>query len=189
MLLTFLVCWFLSLVLCSYSGCFMSCFHVRGWGVYAANWFLFPVMFWILGYVYQCLCYLCVKLFLMILYIWYFSNVFKCFPFLCILIISIIFVMVPYVCTMFNIWLEYPKLLLLLLIACTCSMYLVWKVPPVHPIYFSGQSRHFISWMPLLLYLTIHWCFIMFCITFCILNAIFIHEQTKMYEAAYPRDN
>jgi hypothetical protein len=39
--------------------------------------------------------------------------------------------MVPYVCPEFNIWFEYPELLLLLLIALTCSLYLTLSVLPV----------------------------------------------------------
>jgi hypothetical protein len=43
--------------------------------------------------------------------------VFRCFPFFCVLIMSIVSVMVPYVCPMFNMWFEYPELRLFL-IAC-----------------------------------------------------------------------
>jgi hypothetical protein len=114
-------------------------------------------------------------LFLLILYKWYFSNVFECFHFFCVLIMSIVSVMVPYVCPMFNMWLEYPKLPLLFLTACMCSLYLLWNVLPVCPMYFSGQSRLFIWKMSLLLYLSVcGWCFTMFCIVFCILNDIII---------------
>jgi hypothetical protein len=83
-----------------------------------------------------------------------FSNMFLCSYvlmcstvslFLCVQLMSIISVMVPDVCLMFNIWLEYPKLLLLFLNACICSFYLVWNVLPVCPMYFSVQSRHFIG--------------------------------------------
>jgi hypothetical protein len=48
------------------------------------------------------------------LYMWYFFNVFKCFPILCILIPSTVSAMVPYLCPVFNMWFEYPELLLLL---------------------------------------------------------------------------
>jgi hypothetical protein len=40
----------------------------------------------------------------------------------------------------FNMWFEYPELLLLFLIACICSLYLVLNVRPVCPIYFNGQT-------------------------------------------------
>jgi hypothetical protein len=84
------------------------------------------------------------KLFLLILYIWYFSNEFKCFPFLCVLIMSLVSVMVPYVYPIFNIWLEYPELLLLFIIAYMCYFYLVWNALPVYTLYFSCQFRYFI---------------------------------------------
>jgi hypothetical protein len=38
------------------------------------------------------------KLFLLILYMWYFSNMFRLFPLFYFLIMSIVSVMVPYVC-------------------------------------------------------------------------------------------
>jgi hypothetical protein len=89
---------------------------------------------------------------------------------------STVSVMVSYVCPVFNMWLEYPKLLLLFLIACICSLHLLWNVLPVCPMYFSGQSRHFIWYMPLLLYLSVcEWCFTMLCIVFCIPNVIFFY--------------
>jgi hypothetical protein len=47
---------------------------------------------------------------------------------------------------------------LLFLIACICSLYLMLNIFPVWPMYFSGQSRHFIWSMPLLLYLSINGC-------------------------------
>jgi hypothetical protein len=50
---------------------------------------------------------------LLILYMRYFSSVFRCFPFLSIFLISIVSVMLPYECPVFNMWLEYPDLLLL----------------------------------------------------------------------------
>jgi hypothetical protein len=76
--------------------------------------------------------------------------------------------MLPYVCRVCNIWFECSQLPLLFLIACVCSLYLVWNVRPVCPIYFSGQSIHLIWYTPLLSYLSI--CgqgFIRFCIVFC----------------------
>jgi hypothetical protein len=112
---------------------------------------------------------------LLILYMWYVSSVFMCFPFVCVFMMSMVSAMVPHLCPVFHMWLEYPELLLLFLIACMCSLYLVWKVLPVCPMYLSGQSKHFIWYMPLLLYLSFcgH-CPTMFCIVFRVLNAIFI---------------
>jgi uncharacterized membrane protein YhhN len=43
-----------------------------------------------------------------------------------------------------NMRLVSPELLLLFIIASICSLYLVWNVVPVCPIYFSVWSRHFI---------------------------------------------
>jgi hypothetical protein len=62
----------------------------------------------------------------------------------CFFIMSILSIMVTYVCPVFNMWLAYPELLLLFLLACVCSLCLVWNILPVRPKYFSGQSRHFI---------------------------------------------
>jgi hypothetical protein len=84
------------------------------------------------------------SLFLLILCMWYCSNVFTWFPFFCVFMMSIVSVIFQYVCPVFNTWFEYPELPLLLLIACICSLYLVWDARPVCPIYLSGQSRHFI---------------------------------------------
>jgi hypothetical protein len=70
--------------------------------------------------------------------------VFKCFPSLCVLTMSNVSVTVPYVCPVFDIWLEYHELLLLFLIACTCSLYLMWSLLPVCPMNFGRQSRYFI---------------------------------------------
>jgi hypothetical protein len=78
------------------------------------------------------------------LLMWYLSNVCKCFPSFCVIIMSSVSVMVPYVSPVFNMWFQYPELLLLFLIACIRSLYLVWNILPVCPMYFSGQSRHFI---------------------------------------------
>jgi hypothetical protein len=75
---------------------------------------------------------------------WYRSNVFMCFPFFSVFMISIVSVILPYACPVFNMWFEYPELQLLLLIACICSLYLVWNARPVCPMYLSWQSRHFI---------------------------------------------
>jgi hypothetical protein len=112
------------------------------WGVLcAAIWCLFPILFWILGCLYQCLChsfvgYLC--------WLCICSIFLMCFPFLCVLIIPMVSVMVLYFCPVFNMCFEYPELLLLFLIACICSLYLVWNVLLVCPMYLSGHFRHYL---------------------------------------------
>jgi hypothetical protein len=65
--------------------------------------------------------------------------------FLSIFIMTMMSIMVPYVCPVFSMWFEYSELLLLFLMTCTCSLYLVLNVLPVCFVYFNGQSRHF-SW-------------------------------------------
>jgi hypothetical protein len=93
-------------------------------------------------YMYQCMSHSCIACFL-ILYMCYFPNVFKYFPYFSVIFLSIISVMVSYVCPVFNICFEYSELPLMLLIACICFLYLAWNVRHVCPTYFSGQSRHF----------------------------------------------
>jgi hypothetical protein len=80
---------------------------------------------------------------LLVLYIWYLSYVLRCLPFLPVVITSIVSDITPHACPAFNMWFEYPELLLLLLMSCICSLYLVLNVLPVCPIYFIGQSMHF----------------------------------------------
>jgi hypothetical protein len=80
----------------------------------------------------------------------------------------------------FNMCFEHPELLLLLLInACIYSLYLVWNALSACPIYFSEQSKHFISYMSFLLYLYVRGCcFTMFCIVFRILKLFtFVLEE------------
>jgi hypothetical protein len=67
--------------------------------------------------------------------------------------LSIVFSMVPYVCSVFSMCSEYPVLPLLCRMSCICSLYLVLNVLPACPVYTIGQSRHFIRYMPLLSYL------------------------------------
>jgi hypothetical protein len=57
--------------------------------------------------------------------------------------ISMVSVMGP----VFSMWSEYPELLLLFFIANTCSLYLVWNVLPVWPMYFTGQSSYQLKWL------------------------------------------
>jgi hypothetical protein len=79
----------------------------------------------------------------------YISNVFRCFVFLSVFKTFIVLVVLPYLCSVFNICFEYPELPLLFLIAWTCSLYLVLNVRPVCPIHFNGQSMHLILYTPL----------------------------------------
>jgi hypothetical protein len=107
------------------------------------------------------------KLFLLILCMWYRSNVrvFICFPFFSVFMMSIVSVIFPYVCPVFNMWFEYPELPLLLLIACICSLYLVWNARPACPMYLSEQSRHFIWYMPLFICLCGGFYRVLYCIS------------------------
>jgi hypothetical protein len=98
--------------------------------------------------------------------------VFKCLPFLPLLMMSVVSVMVPYVWPVSDILLEYPELLLLFLIARICSLYLILKVLPVWPIYFNGQSRHLIWYMPLLYLSVLMWCLSIFSSVFCVLSCV-----------------
>jgi hypothetical protein len=109
---------------------------------------------------------------------WYLSKVLKYFRLFPVVIISIVSAMVLY--PVFSVWFEYPELLLLLLMSWICSLYLLLNVRPLCPMYFSVQSRRFIWWMPLLLYLSVcAWGFNIFCIVFCVRKAIFIRVSWK----------
>jgi hypothetical protein len=56
-----------------------------------------------------------------------------------------------------------------------CSLHLVLNVLTVWPTYFNGQSRHFILYIPLLLYLSVCvLCFNMLLIVFFVRNATLI---------------
>jgi hypothetical protein len=81
----------------------------------------------------------------------------------------IVSVMVLYVCPTFYTWLECYELLLLFLIAYICSLYLVWNILPVCPMYFNGQYRHFIRQMSLLLYLSVRGWF--YYVLYCVLRS------------------
>jgi hypothetical protein len=74
--------------------------------------------------------------------------VFRCFPFLTVFKTFTVSVILSYVCPMFNICFEYPELLLLFLIDCMFSLYLVLNVQSVCPIYINGQSMHLIWYTP-----------------------------------------
>jgi hypothetical protein len=50
--------------------------------------------------------------------------------------ICILSVMLPYECPVFNMWLEYPDLLLLFFMSLICSLYLVLNGRSVCPMYF-----------------------------------------------------
>jgi hypothetical protein len=64
--------------------------------------------------------------------------------FFCVFIMSIVLVIFPYAYPALSMWFEYPELLLLFLISCICSLYLVCEIRPVCPTYFCGKSMHFI---------------------------------------------
>jgi hypothetical protein len=115
------------------------------------------------------------NLFLLILCMWYCSNVFMSFPLLSVFTMSILSVIFPYVCTVFNMWFEYPELPLLFLIAymvfisfmecSTCLSYVF---------YCAVQAFHLVYATFFHIYLFVWGGFTMFCIVFRVLNAIFI---------------
>jgi hypothetical protein len=79
-------------------------------------------------------------------------------------------------------WFEYPELLLLFLIACVCSLYLILNVRPVCPIYFNEQSIHLIWYTPLSSYSSrCGWGFTRFCIVFLVWNVILIFASLKIW--------
>jgi hypothetical protein len=86
---------------------------------------------------------------------------------------SILSVIVPYACPVFNIGFEYPELLLLLLIAYMCSLYLVWNVRP-DDLYISTDNLG-ISFCKLhFFHICLFWggalvCFLL-CFVFCMLS-------------------
>jgi hypothetical protein len=73
----------------------------------AGDPFLHCSEYWV--YVRLRLCHSFGSYFLLRLYVRYFSSVFKCF--LCVLIMSIISIMVSYLCQVFNMWFQFPELL------------------------------------------------------------------------------
>jgi hypothetical protein len=105
-------------------------------------------------------------------------GMYECLPFFPVFTISVISVMVLYVCTEFSIWFEYPELPLLFLMAWICSLYLILNILPVCPMYFSGQSRHFICEMPLLPF-CLCMGFNVVCIVFCARRSICICVHWK----------
>jgi hypothetical protein len=121
---------------------------------------------------------------LLILHIWYFSNVFKCFPFFPVNVTSILCVVVSYVWTVFSILFEYPELPLLLLIACVYLLYLVWNI--LFVLYISrGNLGNLFSTSTCKFFLYLSVCefgFIIFCIVFRFLNAIFIGVSLKSFK-------
>jgi hypothetical protein len=120
------------------------------------------------------------RLALLILLMWYFSKVFKCLLFFPVFIISIVSFTVAYIYPDFSMWYEYPQLLLLFLVAWSCSLYLIISVLPVCRMYFSGQCRHFIWQTPHLLCLSVcSWDFNIFCAVFSVRKAIFIRVSWK----------
>jgi hypothetical protein len=133
---------------------------------------------WNIGFVCVCVCvclFVCVRVWvvlfiyrlsLIVLYVWYFSNMCRCFPFLCVLMILMVCVIGPYLCPMCNMWVEYWELLLLFLIACLCSLYLVWNALPICSTYFCRQFNHFV-WQTCFRYIcpfvgVVSLCFVLF---------------------------
>jgi hypothetical protein len=110
---------------CSECLCGLGSIVIQLWGVCAANWCSFPAVPWKWVTCMSILVPFIFKLFLLILCTWYFSNLLKCFPFLRVLIAFSVFVIVasPLVYMRF----KHTELLLLFLVVCTRSLYLVWK--------------------------------------------------------------
>jgi hypothetical protein len=124
--------------------CLLYCVHVTIWYPTLAT----PQ---ILGYKYRYVCHSYV-----ICFYWsYICGISPCiymrFP--STSIISIVLVIHPYACLVLNMWLEYPELMLLLLMACMPSLCLVENDQSLCPTYLSGQFTHFIWYTPFLPYL------------------------------------
>jgi hypothetical protein len=118
----------------------------------AAIWCSFRVMLWILGCVYPCLChsfvcYLC----------WF--CICGIFPVYLGVFLSCVFLWCPWCLLWCRICVPCLVCDLRIQSYCYCSWLnvcapCIWKVLSVCPMYFSGQSRHFIWYMPLSLYLS-----------------------------------
>jgi hypothetical protein len=106
---------------------------------------------------------------LIILYIWCLSNAFK-YP---------VSVVVSYVCLVFHALVSGVAV-----ITSTClHMFFMSSVKfSVCPMYFNGQSRHFLRYMPNFSCLSVcEYGFIMFCIAFCVLNALLSGVSLKSF--------
>jgi hypothetical protein len=57
---------------------------------------------------------------------------------------SLVLVILQYVCQVCNMWLEYPEISLLILVAWVYSLYIMLTAHPLFPIYHNGQSRNLI---------------------------------------------
>jgi hypothetical protein len=92
-------------------------------------------MFLILGYVYRCLYHSCQVIRTDFVYMVFFQCVYVFSIFMCSYDVHCI--CSGSICIyVFNMWLEYPELLLLLFpIVCIYSLRLVWNVPSVGPMY------------------------------------------------------
>jgi hypothetical protein len=86
------------------------------------------------------ICRLC--LLILLVHMWYFSDVFRHFL-SCVLIMSKVPVMLPYLCPVFNMWIEYSKGLSLFLISCTCSLYMVQNALPIKGLEFEQAVKAF----------------------------------------------
>jgi hypothetical protein len=97
------------------------------------------------------------RLLMLSLYMWNCSNVFMREPFFCWCRMLSVSSMVPYVCPVSRMCCAYFEFVLLVRMACMCSLCRVLKLLPVWPMYFSGHVLHFISYIPLCLYLSGSW--------------------------------
>jgi hypothetical protein len=94
------------------------------------------------------------RLFLLSLYMWYCSKVFMSRPFISWCRTLSLFSIVPYVWLVSRMCCAYLEVVLLVRMACICSLYRVLKFLPVWPMYFDWHVLHFISYTPLRLYLS-----------------------------------
>jgi hypothetical protein len=102
--------------------------------VCVAIWCLILEILQILGYRRQCMCDSCAISF----YSFYIYDIFL----VCLINVFLFSLFLRLsLCQLYShmciLWFEYPELLLLLLIACICYLYLVWKVRSVCPMHFS----------------------------------------------------
>jgi hypothetical protein len=82
--------------------------------------------------------------------------------------------------------LNIPNYCYCFLLPVMCSLYLVLNVRPVCPIYFNGQSIHFIWCTPLVSYSS--YCrrgFTKFCMVFFVRNAILIFVSLKSFAISF----
>jgi hypothetical protein len=115
------------------------------------------------------------QLSLLFLFICYFSMWLIVFLFCEFLCVSVVHVMVQYLCPLFNVWFEDPELLLLFLIACIHSSCLVWNSLLFVLHVWEGSVSISFGRCHFFLYISVRGCCLTrFCIVFCLLNDIFI---------------